>query len=86
MNNSQLNKMSVLNLQLIFSPCLNLEPALVNLFIKYPEILENKNDQSVPVLENNYSLKESVKSSVKSSLNISNKVQAPQKPIRKTAV
>jgi len=39
MNDSQVNKMGVLNLQLIFSPCLNIEPGIVQDLIKYPDIL-----------------------------------------------
>jgi hypothetical protein len=82
MNNAEENKMGVLNLQLIFSPCLNIEPVIVQYLIKYPEILRKQNPSQNP----RYTLAESSPNSLqwnKSSKRATESAEAPQKPARK---
>ena len=80
MNDSEQNKMGLLNLQLIFSPCLNIEPAMIQLFIKYPEIWK-VNDQTKLV---NYVAIPDKTCTESKSVDIPPKpIDAPQKPMRK---
>ena len=84
MKDSEQNKMGLLNLQLIFSPCLNIEPAMIQLFIKYPEIWRVRNQIK---LENNYVIisDKAFNESKSVDINAPNAIDAPQKPVRKYA-
>lgn len=72
--------MGVLNLQLIFSPCLNIEPLVIQCLIKYPEILKKKRQIK---FENNYELQDA-ETTVENRPKFPRPNEAPQKPIRKT--
>ena len=81
MNDAEENKMGVLNLQLIFSPCLNIEPVIVQYLIKYPEILRKQNPTPNP----SYTLVESSPKSLqwnRSPKRATESAEAPQKPAR----